>query len=436
MRSLPLPLLLATLAACGNASSLDDLGDDEDQTDDGLASTTTCAAGKAGAACVISLYDTARARCTATSLRRLRAELDARRDLGPLWARGRALFRTDFPLHVAGSFNSWSSTSISTEQVCGTDLAVAVADVPSGSWQYKLTDGNAWVLDWHNPAFAYDDFSGNADGKNSTLVTPDAGRGQLVNLAQACSTALGNCRPVTAYLPPGYDAPENAGRRYPVLFMHDGQNVWDDHDCCFGHTGWEVNVTLDAEIAAGRVAPLIVIAAGNTPNRNNEYGLDPTAMAKLMQFQVTELQPEALAQVRWDNQRVMVAGSSLGGLLSMHLALEHPQTYRAGASLSGSFWVGQDDGFALRDKLPAIGKQPVAIYLDHGGNVATNSDGAADSVEIRDRLDGMGWDRRDSPACAAPGPDALCYYMEPWATHDELAWKARTWRFLRFLSPP
>jgi hypothetical protein len=98
--------------------------------------------------------------------------------------------------------------------------------------------------------------------------------------------------------------------------------------------------------------------------------------------------------------------------------------------------VGQNTGTALRDQLAAIGKQPVAIYLDHGGNVASNADSAADSVEIRDRLDGMGWDRRDSTACAEPGPDALCYFMEPGATHDELAWKARAWRFLRFLSPP
>jgi len=436
MRSLPLPLLLATLAACGNASSLDDL-DDEGKADGDLAAAgATCAPGKAGAPCVIAIYDAAMTRCTQTRVKRLRTELDARRELGPLWARGRALFRTDFPLHVAGSFNGWSSTALATEPVCGSDLAVAVADVPSGVWQYKLTDGQTWALDWHNPAFAYDDFSGNPDGKNSTIVTPDAGRGQLVALEQACSAALGNCRPVTAYLPPGYDAPENAGRRYPVLFLHDGQNVWDDHDCCFGHTGWEVNVTLDAEITAGRVAPLIAIAAGNTPNRNNEYGLSPSAMAAFMQFQVTELQPRALAQVRWDNQRVMVAGSSLGGLLSMNLLLRYPQTYRGGAALSSSFWVGQDTGTAMRDQLPGIGKQPVAIYLDHGGYASNNSDGAADSIQIRDMLDGMGWDRRDSTACAAPGPDALCYFSEPGATHDELAWKARVWRSLRFLSPP
>jgi enterochelin esterase-like enzyme len=221
---------------------------------------------------------------------------------------------------------------------------------------------------------------------------------------------------------------------YPVLFMHDGQNVWDDHDCCFGHTGWEVNVALDAEIAAGRVAPAIVIAAEHSTARNDEYGLSPTKMAAFMEFQVTEIQPKALAKVRGDG-RVFVAGSSLGGLVSMELALRYPQTYAGVASLSGAFWPGMDEGVALRDQLPAMSKQPLAIYLDHGGSIAANSDGAADSVEIRDLLVGMGWQRADSPSCTA-GPSALCYFHEPGATHDELAWKARTWRFLRFLLAP
>jgi len=266
------------------------------------------------------------------------------------------------------------------------------------------------------------------------LNTPDSGRGHLVALDRVCSTTLGNCRDVTAYLPPGYHAPEAAERTYPVLFMHDGKNVWDDHDCCFGHTGWEVNVALDADIAAGLVAPAIVIAADQTAQRNDEYGLSPTKMAAFIAFQIGELQPRALAKVR-GNGRVFVAGSSLGGLVSMELALRNPQAYAGVASLSGAFWPNMTEGQALRDHLPAMGKQPLAIYLDHGGVVASNTDGAADSVEVRDLLVGLGWQRADSPACTA-GPSALCYFHDVGATHDELAWKARTWRFLRFLLPP
>lgn len=431
-------LLLVLLAACSSsetpsvadgAAPVDGTPDDPDAPD-----ATACPRGKAGAACILALHDAAAESCTADAIAALRTELDARAELGPLWAGGRALFRTASAIHVAGSFNGWSATALETAPLCGSDLVLAVGDVATGHHQYKLTDGATWSIDPTNPAFAYDDFGGNPDGINSVLATPDSGRGYLVKLDRACSTALGNCRDVTAYLPPGYDSLANEDRTYPVLFMHDGQNVWDDHDCCFGHTGWETNVALDTEIAAGRVAPVIVIAASHSAARNDEYGLSPTKMATFMEFQVSELQPQALAQVRWNTAPVAVAGSSLGGLVSMYLALTYPQTYSAAASLSGAFWPGQNNGTALRDRLPALGKHAVAIYLDHGGDPANNSDGAADSIEIRDLMDGMGWQRTDSPSCVRSG-DALCYHHEPGATHDELAWRARTWRFLRFLYP-
>lgn len=391
------------------------------------AATTACPDGKAGAACVLRLYDQA-ASCDPEAVAVLAHELDLRAKLGPLWADGRALFRTAAPVAIAGAFNAWSTTALVTKPFCESSLVLAVGPVASGHWPYKLASGATWTLDPSNPAFAYDDFGGNADGRNSVLATPDAGRGYLVNLPPACSAALGNCRGVTAYLPPGYDA--SATTTYPVLFMHDGQNVWDDHDCCFGHTGWEVNVALDAEIAAGRVAPVIVIAADHSSARNDEYGLSPTKLAQMIAFQVDELQPQALAQVRWNGARVATAGSSLGGLVAMHLALTHPETYFAAASLSGAFWPGQDEGTALRDVLPGFGKQALGIYLDHGGNVATNADGAADTVEVRDLLFGLGW----SANCAISG-DAVCYASVPGATHDELAWRARTPQFLRFLFP-
>jgi predicted alpha/beta superfamily hydrolase len=418
-------LALFALSACAPHSSQsgDDMPTMPDAGVDGQASA--CPSGKAGAACVLALYDQATG-CDAATVDALRTELDLRAKLGPLWANGRALFRSEAPTHVAGTFNEWSQIALATAPLCDSSLVIGVGPVPSGFHTYKLVDNNTWSLDPENPAFAYDDFTGNPDGKNSVLNTPDSGRGHLVFLENVCSQKLGNCRDVTAYYPPGYDASDTT---YPVLFMHDGMNVWDDHGCCFNHTGWEINVTLDAEIAAHRVAPVVVVAADHTTARNNEYGLDQGVMADFIDFQINEIQPRALAKVRGDGH-VFIAGSSLGGLVSMQAALRHPQTYAGVASLSGAFWPGMDEGVALRDQIPQMGKQPLAIYLDSGGDVSQNSDGAADTVEVRDLLVSLGWQQR----CDA-GPSAVCYFIQPGATHDELAWKSRAYRFLEFLFP-
>ena len=156
-------------------------------------------------------------------------------------------------------------------------------------------------------------------------------------------------------------------------------------------------------------------------------------METFMAFQVETIQPTAEAFLRIDPARRFVVGSSLGGLVSMRLALAYPGTYAGAGAVSGAFWPGQDDGTALRDVLPGVGKLPLAVYLDHGGTAADGGDGYADSVEIRDLMVGLGWVRATSPDCTF-GPDALCYYHEPGATHDELAWRDRVWRFVRFFA--
>lgn len=423
--------LLALLFACGSGSSTpSDSGPrptDASQDASPDAQTDECPAGAAGASCVLGLYDDAVGGCDPVKVKRFRKVLDARDGFGPLWADGRALFRTIAPSQVAGDFNGWSASALATKAFCQTDLVIGVGNVASGFHPYKLVTAGTWSLDARNPAFAYDDFVDNPDSRNSVLNTPDSGRGHLVKLDNVCSTALGNCRDVTAYLPPGYYAPVNAARTYPVLFMHDGQNVWDDHECCFGNGGWEVNVTLDAEIAAGRVAPVIVIAADTTANRSEEYAF--SEQAAFIAFQLAELQPRELAKVR-GNGELFIAGSSFGGLVSMELALHDPPIYTGVATLSGAYWPSDETHTALADRLPTIGKKPLAIYFDHGGAPQGNADNYSTNIQVRDLLLGMGWHN----SCTT-GPNSLCYYWEPNALHNEAAWKLRVYRFLRFLFP-
>ncbi len=435
--TLPLTVALAACAAPAPAGGDDAPDAGAVDIDAAIDTPSGCAPGAPGVACILALHDQVRVGCDPARLAELTAELTARRGTFPLWEAGTALFVADAEVAVAGDWNGWVTTTTRTTPLCGGPLHTASAPVPSGHHPYKVVAGSSWALDPWSWTFAYDDFAGNDLGRNSVLNTYDSGRGHLVALPDpVCSTALGNCRGMAAYLPPSYHAPSNALRRYPVVFMHDGQNVFDDHDCCFGHTGWEVNVALDAEIAAGRVDDAVVVAVDHGgADRNPEYGWAEAAGGRqetFMAFQLGTVQPRAATLWRLDPARTYIAGSSLGGLISMRLALEHPDVYAGAASLSGAFWPGQDTSTALRDRLPTIGKVPVTLYLDHGGSAQSGGDGYADSIEIRDQLVGLGWSRSDSPACTR-GTDAVCYHHEPGATHDELAWRDRSWRFLRFL---
>ncbi len=437
------PLLLLLVAAACSTPSIPSIPDAGDSPDGAAAADAPdspdgpCPAGPAGLACLFALHDEVVAGCDPARLVDLDASLAARHGDLPAWRDGRALFLTrGGPAAIAGSFNGWDPTALATAPLCGGDLHTATAAVPSGRHEYKLVRGDQWSLDPLAWAFAHDDYAANADGRNSVLNTYDSGLGHLVQPEEpVCSTELGNCRRFTTYLPPGYGAPDAADRTYPVLFMHDGQNIFDDPDCCFGHTGWEVNVRLDAEIAAGQVEEVVVVGLDHAgEQRIAEYGFstaDDGLQETFMAFQVQKAQPRAAALWRIDLDRAYTAGSSLGGLIAYRLAFAYPEVYRGAASLSGAFWPGQDTGTAMRDLLAAAGLQPIALYLDHGGTAEGGGDGYADNLELRDLLVAAGWERADSPDCTV-APEALCYFHDAGATHDELAWRDRSWRFLRY----
>ena len=396
-----------------------------------------CAAGAEGLECLFESHAEVAASCDSAALQAFRESLEARHGWLPAWHEGEALFVTyNDPAAVAGEFNEWDPDAASTTQLCGSEIYTALVPVPSGRWPYKLVAYDVWVLDPLNWAFAYDEYQGNPDGRNSVLNTYDSGVGHLMSPEElVCSTDLDNCRPFTTYLPPGYGAPENAQKTYPVLFMHDGQNIYDDKDCCFGHTGWEINVTLDQEIAQGNLQEVVVVGfdhAGAARGDEYAYSVEDGGLQEIfMDFQVHTVQPTAETYWRLDPSRTYVAGSSFGGLISFRLALEYPDTYVGAASLSGAFWPGQDTGTAFRDRITATGYVSCALYMDHGGTEQDGGDGYADNIEVRDLLVDTGWEMSVSPDCS-PSPTTLCYYHDVGATHDELAWRDRAWRFLSY----
>jgi enterochelin esterase-like enzyme len=443
-------LVLALLTACAPASSVaPDAGADPaadaalpGDPDGAPDPDGACPTGGAGLDCLFDLYDAVADGCDADDLDRLRASLAARHGDLPAWHATRTLFVSyGEPVAVAGAFNGWAADALVTAPLCGTDIFVAETTIASGRHPYKLVRGGTdWILDPENWGFVFDSFAGNPDGANSVVNSYDSGVGHLVHPdVDVCSTELDNCRRFFTYLPAGYGAPANADRRYPALFMHDGQNIFDDQDCCFGHTGWEVNVQLDTDIAAGEVEPVVVVGFPHAgASRGDEYAYKVAAggaQETFMAFQVGEVQPAAAALWRLDPDRYFVAGSSFGGLVSMTLAFTYPDVYAGAASLSGSYWVGEDDGTHMSLLVDQVGFTGMPLYLDHGGTAQDGGDNYQGNLDLRDQLIGLGWSMSSSPACTMTA-GALCYYHDVGATHDELAWRDRSFQFLRFLLAP
>src|SRR5262249_12688290 len=93
---------------------------------------------------------------------------------------------------------------------------------------------------------------------------PPQGPGSLRRHEAFPSRHLGNSRTITVYLPPGYETGEN--QYYPVLYLHDGQNLFDPAEAAFGQT-WEAHTTTERLIHAGRIPPLLLVGIANTPQR-------------------------------------------------------------------------------------------------------------------------------------------------------------------------
>lgn len=242
-------------------------------------------------------------------------------------------------------------------------------------------------------------------------------------------------REVRVWLPAGYDA--EPGRRYPVLYLHDGQNLFDPARAAFG-AAWEVDEAVDALVAEGAIPPLVVVGVDNTPARVEEYraGPDPTAddgsaAAAYRTFLAERLKPWVDARYRTLCGRAdtALAGSSMGGVASLAHALHYPEVWGRVGAFSSAFWYGNHELPAwLADHAPTA--LPDRLWLDVGTAESTtggaSTEFALDTRAVRDRLLALGY---------VVGRD-LGYREEVGAVHNEDAWARRLPDALRFLFGP
>jgi predicted alpha/beta superfamily hydrolase len=247
------------------------------------------------------------------------------------------------------------------------------------------------------------------------------------------SKILGNRRDVLVYLPPGYR--RSLRRRYPALYLHDGQNVFDAATS-FGGVEWGVDETAEHLIRAKTIEPIIIVAVANMgEDRIHEYTPTPgvieargkrkkrsRGLARLYgHFLAEELKPyiDRKYRTKAGPEFSGLGGSSLGGLVTLAIGILYPEAFRRLMVMSPSVWW---DDFAIYRLVDSIEqKPPIKIWLDTG----TSEPGWEQTRELFNRLLEKGWKLAKD----------ILYMEADHGNHSEAAWAARVEPALRFLFP-
>ncbi len=246
------------------------------------------------------------------------------------------------------------------------------------------------------------------------------------------SVGLKNRR-LIVWLPPNYD--NETSTRYPVLYMHDGQNIMNTKTAAFG-VEWGVDETAQRLVTAGQMEPIIIVGVYNTEDRIPEYTHVPNAphgggkAEDYGRLLVDVVKPliDSTYRTKPEAQYTGVAGSSLGGLVSMYFGLTRSSTFTRLGVVSPSVWWAERDIVTRVNNTAS--KLPLRIWLDIGtnedGTVADSQKTVDDTRLLRDALIAKGWVL-----------DTDLEYLEAeGARHNEAAWAARTEQILKFLYPP
>jgi predicted alpha/beta superfamily hydrolase len=255
-------------------------------------------------------------------------------------------------------------------------------------------------------------------------------RGTLDHIRGFHSDVLANDRDITIYLPPGYNDRDDV--RYPVLYMHDGQNLFEAERAFIPGQHWRLGEAADEAIGSRSARPMIIVGIDNTgASRIDEYTPtnDPSrhggGKAKdYGRMIIEELKPiiDATYRTLTDAPNTALGGSSLGGLATLHLGLTHPDVFGHLAVMSPSVWL--HNRAILSDVEGFASPQRPRIWLDMGGREGV--EGLNDARSLRDLLRNKGW--RDEAD--------FTYFEDRRADHSERAWAKRAPAVLEFLFPP
>lgn len=269
-------------------------------------------------------------------------------------------------------------------------------------------------------------------GTSPNVIRVDAATGDL-RLHEFESRIFRNTRFLRVWLPPGYDEGENSGRRYPVLYLNDGQNLFEP-STSFTGVEWGVDETADRLIRDRVVPPMIIVGIDNTgKDRFREYmphrSLQPVMLRvqgqRYPNFLIKEVMPFVARNYRVASgpENTGLGGSSLGALISLYTAAARPGVIGRLLLESPSLWASNRQ--MIRESRE-VKRWPERIFLATG----TAEAGRAD----RDRS--MVDDVRELAAIfgrAGLGQNRFRLFVDEGATHHESAWARRFPDALTFL---
>jgi len=225
-------------------------------------------------------------------------------------------------------------------------------------------------------------------------------------------------RDIFVWLPPDYE--KNINKRYPVFYMHDGQNLIDPKKSNT-FVDWQVDETADSLIRNGEIKPFIIVGINNTEDRSIEYSNSHLGnlYTKLI---VEKIKPfiDSTYRTMPSRENCAVGGSSMGGLISMICLWNHPNVFSKAACFSPAFKYRDFDytKVVANDK---VERNNVSIYIDNGGaGLETILQPGVD--EMINVLKEKGYvESKD-----------LKIFIDAKAEHNEAAWAKRVWMPFKF----
>jgi predicted alpha/beta superfamily hydrolase len=257
---------------------------------------------------------------------------------------------------LAGNFNNWNAANNDFRFLLTNENSFElILNLPAGKYAYKCTRGNWAKVECAADGKDVNDHSFQISNDTTIEINIEAWKDDFVvsgkqhtasKQVHIVDTAffipqLNRNRRIWIYLPPEY---ENSHKQYPVLYMHDGQNIFDEYTA--GFSEWGIDECLDSLIHAGKPG-CIVVGIDNGSKRMNEY--NPFAFGnfgegegdKYLDFIVQTLKPFIDRQYRTlpSKENTIIAGSSMGGLISYYAMIKQPQVFGKAGIFSPAFWT-------------------------------------------------------------------------------------------------